>query len=56
MRRLALTPFLAWLASGVQAHPAHGAVQPWHWHAPDTVGFLTVAALAAIAIWFSRAD
>ena len=55
MRRFALAPLLA-LAAQAHAHPGHGAVQEWHWHASDTVGFITVAALAAVAIWLSRGD
>ncbi|MEJ5989888.1 hypothetical protein WG902_07815 [Ramlibacter sp. PS3R-8] len=43
------------LASGaVHAHPGHGIPQEWHWHASDTLGFVVVAALAALAIWLSR--
>jgi hypothetical protein len=56
MRRLTLSTLLATLSAAVQAHPGHGAVQQWHWHATDTAGFITVAALAAIAIWLSRGD
>ena len=50
-----LRPFsaLALLASGAaHAHPGHGLPQAWHWHATDAFGFLAVAALAALAIWF----
>jgi hypothetical protein len=56
MRRLALAPLLATLAATVHAHPGHAALSEWHWHASDTVGFVTVAALAAVAIWLSRGD
>jgi hypothetical protein len=56
MRLFALAPLLAAFAGAVQAHPGHGAVQQWHWHATDTAGFVTVAALAALAIWLSRGD
>ena len=48
-------PLLA-LAAGAQAHPGHGASEPWHWHATDTSGFLMVAVLAGLAIWLSRGD
>jgi hypothetical protein len=54
MRRIALAPLLATLAGSALAHPGHGAVQEWHWHATDTAGFLMVAVLAGIAIWFTR--
>jgi hypothetical protein len=54
MRRIALAPLLATLASNAFAHAGHGAVQEWHWHATDTAGFLMVAVLAGIAIWLSR--
>jgi hypothetical protein len=54
MRRIALAPLLAALATRAFAHPGHGAVQEWHWHATDTAGFLMVAVLAGIAIWWSR--
>jgi hypothetical protein len=38
------------------AHPGHGAVTEWHWHASDTSGFLMVAVLAGLALWLSRGD
>jgi hypothetical protein len=44
------------LATSVHAHPGHGAVTAWHWHASDTAGFLTVAVLAGIALWLSRGE
>jgi hypothetical protein len=42
------------LAGSAHAHSGHGAPQAWHWHATDTAGFLTVAVLAAIALWMAR--
>ena len=38
---------------GLFAHQVHG-VETLHWHATDTLGFVTVAALAIAAIWLSR--
>ena len=35
------------------AHGGHGAISEWHWHATDSVGFLLVGGLAALAIWWS---
>jgi len=51
-----LAPALLALAGGVHAHPGHGAAQPWHWHATDTAGLITVAVLAALALWLARGD
>ena len=50
----ALAASLSALAGSAQAHPGHGAVQDWHWHATDTSGFLMVAVLAGLSIWLSR--
>jgi hypothetical protein len=50
------TAFAGLLAAPAFAHPGHGAVQEWHWHATDTSGFLMVALLAGLAIWLSRGD
>jgi hypothetical protein len=44
------------LASAAHAHPGHGAATPWHWHATDTSGFLLVAVLAGLALWFAREE
>ena len=44
------------LASAAHAHPGHGAVTEWHWHASDTAGFVMVGVLAGLAIWLSRGD
>jgi hypothetical protein len=35
------------------AHDGHG-LAGMHWHATDTWGFVTVAVMIAVAIWFSR--
>ena len=35
------------------AHDGHG-LEAVHWHATDTLGFVTVACLAAAVIWLSR--
>ncbi|MBA2964917.1 MULTISPECIES: hypothetical protein [Ramlibacter] len=35
------------------AHDGHGLAGS-HWHATDSAGLLLVAALAALALWFSR--
>jgi hypothetical protein len=52
-----LLPAALWaLTASAHAHPGHGAVSEWHWHASDTAGFLTVAVLAGIALWLSRGD
>jgi hypothetical protein len=44
------------IAAPAFAHPGHGAVQEWHWHATDTSGFLMVVVLGALALWLSRGD
>ena len=44
------------LAASAHAHPGHGAVSEWHWHASDTTGFFMVAVLAGLALWLSRGD
>ena len=41
------------VSRGLFAHQVHG-VETLHWHATDTLGFVTVAALAIAAIWLSR--
>ena len=48
-----LTALLLLAAGAAHAHSGHGAVQEGHWHASDTFGFLMVAVLAGLAIWFS---
>ena len=48
-----LAAFLLLTAGAAHAHSGHGIPQAWHWHSTDTVGFVMVAALAAIAIWYS---
>lgn len=35
------------------AHEGHG-LQGVHWHATDTLGFVVVAVMVAVAIWLSR--
>jgi hypothetical protein len=35
------------------AHEGHG-LTGMHWHATDTWGFVTVAAMIAVAVWLSR--
>ena len=40
-------------ATSLFAHDGHG-LQAMHWHATDTLGFVTVACLAAAVIWLSR--
>ena len=56
MKKHLLTTALLTLAGAVHAHPGHGAPQAWHWHPTDTAGIITVAALAAIALWLTRGD
>jgi hypothetical protein len=38
------------------AHDGHGALTPFHWHASDTAGFITIAVLAGLALWLSRGE
>ena len=40
-------------SSALFAHDGHG-LQGVHWHATDTLGFIAVAAMVAVAIWLSR--
>ena len=40
-------------ATAVFAHDGHG-LAGMHWHATDTLGFIAVAAMLAVAIWLSR--
>jgi hypothetical protein len=40
-------------ATATFAHDGHGLLGA-HWHATDTLGFVAVAAMIAVAIWFSR--
>jgi len=39
--------------TAVFAHEGHG-LQGVHWHATDTLGFVVVAVMVAVAIWLSR--
>jgi len=39
--------------TAVFAHDGHG-LAGIHWHATDTLGFVAVSALVAMAIWLSR--
>ena len=41
------------LACAAQAHDGH-LLTGSHWHASDTLGIVSVAALGAAAIWLSR--
>jgi hypothetical protein len=41
------------MASSLFAHDGHGLTGV-HWHATDVWGFVAVAALVGVAIWFSR--
>ena len=40
-------------ATAVFSHEGHG-FQGIHWHATDTLGFVAVAAMVAVAVWLSR--
>ena len=44
---------LGMVATAVFAHDGHG-LAGMHWHATDTLGFIAVAAMLAVAIWLSR--
>lgn len=48
-----LAALLLIAAGAAHAHPGHGIPQEWHWHPTDTVGFLVVAVLAGLALWFA---
>jgi hypothetical protein len=58
MKRIAalLSLFSLLLTLPAFAHEGHGALTPSHWHASDTAGFITIAALAALALWLSRGE
>ena len=55
MKKSLLTAAALLLAGAAQAHSGHGAA-PWHWHATDTAGLLAVAAIACLALLYSRGD
>jgi hypothetical protein len=40
-------------ATATFAHDGHG-LSGTHWHATDTLGFVAVAAMMAVAFWLSR--
>lgn len=40
-------------ATATFAHDGHGLAVT-HWHATDTWGFVAVATMIVVAIWFSR--
>ena len=46
---------IAALATAAMAHDGHG-LGGSHWHATDVGGFVAVAAVIGLAIWFSRGD
>ena len=55
MSALCITGLYAALGSAgsALAHDGHG-LSGTHWHASDTLGFLVVIGLAAVAVWMSR--
>jgi hypothetical protein len=40
-------------ASAVLAHDGHG-LDGSHWHSTDVAGFVALAVVAALAVWFTR--
>jgi hypothetical protein len=52
LKLIAASAGISW-ANGVFAHDGHG-LSGIHWHATDTWGFVAVAALAGLAMWWSR--
>jgi hypothetical protein len=50
MRTLALTLLAA--AGAAQAHPGHG-LEGAHWHASDALGYLLLAAIAGVSLWWA---
>ena len=54
-----ITPKLVAACAGITgataafSHEGHG-LQGIHWHATDTLGFIAVAAMVAVAVWLSR--
>ncbi len=48
-----LTLAAALVALPALAHEGHGLFGS-HWHASDTLGFVAVAALVGLAVWFGR--
>jgi hypothetical protein len=55
MKRIAALSSLLFTLTAF-AHEGHGALSSSHWHASDTAGFITIAALAALALWLSRGE
>ncbi len=51
-RRLLATS-LALASSFAQAHDGH-SLSGSHWHATDSLGFISLAIAAAVALWLSR--
>ena len=49
---IAASALFTW-ATAAFAHDGHGLSSP-HWHATDTLGFVAVSAMIAVAIWLSR--
>ena len=52
----ALAASLSALATGAHAHAGHGASHASHWHPTDTVGMVTVAVIAGLALWLAHRD
>ncbi len=38
------------------AHEGHGMPGISHWHSSDAFGFVGIAAVVALAVWFSKGD
>ena len=56
MKKHLLTTALLALAGGAHAHAGHGAPHASHWHPTDTVGIVTVAVIAGLALWLAHRD
>ena len=57
LTRVAMVTSATLLPMLALAHEGHGMGNDAHWHASDTLGFVLVAAVAAVAaagIWWSR--
>ena len=51
--QLSIAAALLGACAAAMAHEGHG-LAGIHWHATDTLGFVCVALLAALALWSAR--
>ena len=54
LKTMTASALLATVANAAWAHDGHGLTASTHWHATDAWGFVALAGMIALALWFSR--